>query len=175
MALDLASLPMWTPVLQHDSRPWTLPPCRCGLRCCHMFRGPGPCLLAKVSSDAATCPSTLDLASLLRWALTLPRVPWLRALPPRGGSSGATTCPMAPSGLWTTGIKRGLAALNTQLGSCVSKVRSHVAEAPAGHADKRRHHNQQDVRTDRYSAAQQCSAAQLPTHGHGWRGYDPTG
>jgi hypothetical protein len=56
-------------------------------------RGPGPHLLAEVSSEAATCPvaralpayklssgaatcsSALDLASLLRWALVLSRGP----------------------------------------------------------------------------------------------------
>jgi hypothetical protein len=36
---------------------------------------------------------------------------------------------MAPGGLWTTGIKKGLAALGTQLGSRVSMVRSCVTEA----------------------------------------------
>jgi hypothetical protein len=44
-------------------------------------------------------------------------------------------CPMAPDGLWTTGIKKGLAALGTQLGSCVSKARSCVTEAPTRRAD----------------------------------------
>jgi hypothetical protein len=50
-----------------------------------------------------------------------------------------------PSGLWTTGIKRDLAALGTQLGSRVFRVRSHVTEALARHADRQRHHNLQDV------------------------------
>jgi hypothetical protein len=44
----------------------TTPPCRGGLRSHHVFRGPGPRLLAEVSSGVATCPSALDLASLLR-------------------------------------------------------------------------------------------------------------
>jgi hypothetical protein len=51
----------------------------------------GPHLPTEVSSGAATCPSALDLTSLSRWASALPRVPWLRALPPRDVSSGAAT------------------------------------------------------------------------------------
>jgi hypothetical protein len=38
---------------------------------------------------------------------------------------------MAPGGLWTTGIKKGLAALSMQLGLRVFKARSCVTEAPA--------------------------------------------
>jgi hypothetical protein len=38
---------------------------------------------------------------------------------------------MAPSELWTTGIKKGLAALGTQLDSHVFKTRLCVTEAPA--------------------------------------------
>jgi hypothetical protein len=37
-----------------------------------------PSLLAEVSSGAVTCPSVLNLTSLLRWAPTLPRVMRLR-------------------------------------------------------------------------------------------------
>jgi hypothetical protein len=40
-------------------------------------------------------------------------------------------CHMAPDGLWTTGIKKDLAALVMQLGSRVSKARLCVTEAPA--------------------------------------------
>jgi hypothetical protein len=74
-------------------------------------------------------------------------VPQLRTLPPcRGGlrhrhmapasspreeSSGAATYLLPPSRLWTTGIKKGLAASGTQLGSYVSKARSRVTEEPA--------------------------------------------
>jgi hypothetical protein len=129
-------------------------------------RGPGPHLLAELSSDAATCSSAPGLASLLRWAPTLPRVPWLSlperrapalphvshlptsppcqgglrschvalASPPREESSGAAMYPMAPSGLWTTGIKKSLATLGTQLGSHMYKARSCVTEAPARRA-----------------------------------------
>jgi hypothetical protein len=60
-----------------------------------VVRGPGPRLLTELSSDAATCSSALDLASVLRWAPTLPRVPWLRALPHREESSSAATCSSA--------------------------------------------------------------------------------
>jgi hypothetical protein len=49
------------------------------------------------SSGAAMCSSALDLASLLRWAPALPRGPSLTF----------------PSGLCTTGIKKGLAASGT--------------------------------------------------------------
>jgi hypothetical protein len=59
-------------------------------------RGPGPYLLAELSSGAATCSSAPYLTSLLRWAPALPRVPWLWALPPREESSGAATCSSAP-------------------------------------------------------------------------------
>jgi hypothetical protein len=41
----------------------------------------------------------------------------------------------APSGLWTTGIKKVLATPSTQLGSHVSKARTRVTEAPARHVD----------------------------------------
>jgi hypothetical protein len=75
----------------------------------------------------------------------LPRVSWLRALLPRWVSSGAATSPTAPNGLWTTGIKKGLAALGMQLGSRVSKACSCVTESPATHASC-------------YSAVLQCSA-----------------
>jgi hypothetical protein len=101
-------------------------------RLCHVSHGSGLCLLE-------------------RRAPALPRVPQLRtsppcrgelrrchvapASPPREESSGAATYPTAPSGLWTTGIKKGLAVLGTQLGSHVSKARSCVTEAPARRAD----------------------------------------
>jgi hypothetical protein len=59
-------------------------------------RGPGPRLLAELSSGVAMHSSAPDLASLPRWAPVLPCVPWLRALPPREQSSGAVTCSSAP-------------------------------------------------------------------------------
>jgi hypothetical protein len=58
--------------------------------------GPEPRLLAELSSGAATRSSAADLPSLSRWALALPRVPMLRALPSREESSGAATCSSAP-------------------------------------------------------------------------------
>jgi hypothetical protein len=62
-----------------------------------------------------------------------------------------------PGGLWTTEIKKSLAAVGIQLGSRVSKARSCVTEAPA------------DVQTAivcPYNAA----SAQLTTFGHGYNG-----
>jgi hypothetical protein len=58
-------------------------------------RGPRSRLLAELSSGVATRFSALDLASLPRWALTLPHVPWLWALPSREESFGAFTCSSA--------------------------------------------------------------------------------
>jgi hypothetical protein len=66
-------------------------------------------------------------------------------------------CPTASGGLWTTGIKKGLAALGTQLGSRVFKARSYVTEASA---------DVQAARVRLYSAA----SAQLITIGHGYSG-----
>jgi hypothetical protein len=60
-----------------------------------MPRGPGPRLLAELSSSAATCTSAPDHASLPRWAPAQPCVPWHRALPPRKESSGAAMCSSA--------------------------------------------------------------------------------
>jgi hypothetical protein len=59
-------------------------------------RGPEPRLLSELSSNATTRSSASDFACLSRWASTLPRVPWLRALPPREEISGAVTCSSAP-------------------------------------------------------------------------------
>jgi hypothetical protein len=58
--------------------------------------GPEPRLLAELSSGAVTCSSAPDLASLSRCALALPRVPWLRTLPPQEESSAVATCSSAP-------------------------------------------------------------------------------
>jgi hypothetical protein len=131
---------------------------------------PRPHRLAELSSDVAMRSSTSDLASLLRWApslphvlwlrlclperraLTLPRVPQLRtshpcrgglrrchvapASPPREESSGAVTYPTTPSGLRTTGIKKGPVAPGTQLDSLVSKAWLCVTKVPARRADR---------------------------------------
>jgi hypothetical protein len=98
VASDLASLSRWAPALPRVPQHRTSPPCRGGHRHYNMSHGPRPRLLAKVSSDIATCPLASDLASLPRWAPALPRVPWLRALSPRGENSGATTSPTAVAG-----------------------------------------------------------------------------
>jgi hypothetical protein len=63
---------------------------------------------------------------------------------------------MAPDGLWITGIKKGLAALGTQLGSRVSKAHSYVTEASE---------DVQAATACPYSAA----SAQLTTPIHGYR------
>jgi hypothetical protein len=80
VALDHTSLQRWASEPPRVPWPWTSPPCSGELRCCHMARGLRPRLLAELSSGAATRSSAPDLASLPRWALALPRVPWLRAL-----------------------------------------------------------------------------------------------
>jgi hypothetical protein len=109
--------------LSHTLEFRTSSPYRGELRCCHVSRGSGPRLLTELSSGIITCSSAPDLASLPRWALALPRVIWLRALSPREEISSAATYLMAPSGLWTTGIKKSLAAPGMQLDSHVSKAR----------------------------------------------------
>jgi hypothetical protein len=111
--LDLAFILRWAPVLPRVSWLWALP-------------------LLEESSDAAMCSSALDLASLPRWALALPRGPDL--VSPRG----ELRCCHIPHGSQRAvdyGIKKGLSAPGMQLGSHVSKARSHVTEAPARHAN----------------------------------------
>jgi hypothetical protein len=93
-------------------------------------RGPGPHLLAELSSGAATCSSTSNLASLLRWAPALSCVPWLRALPPQEESSGVATCFSAPNltflPRWVSALPRGpgLACPSGELRCC------HIPTAP---------------------------------------------
>jgi hypothetical protein len=72
-------------------------------------------------------------------------------------SSGAAMCPTAPGGLWTTGIKKDLVILGTQVGSRVSKARSCVTETPV---------DVQAATVCLYSAA----SAQLTTPGHDYSG-----
>jgi hypothetical protein len=62
-----------------------------------------------------------------------------------------------PGGLWITGIKKGLAAIDTQLGSHVSKAHSCVTEAPT---------DVQAATMRPYSTA----SAQLTISGHGYSG-----
>jgi hypothetical protein len=117
-----------------------------------MFLSSGPRLPVKIGSGAATCPmapgsasprgvlrryhvsSAPDLASLSRWAPTLPRGPSL-ASPSR--ELWCCYVPTAPSGLWTTGIKKGLAVPDMHLGSLMPKARSRVTEVPVRCADMR--------------------------------------
>jgi hypothetical protein len=75
-----------------------------------------------------------------------------------------------PDSLWTRRIKKDLAALGTQLGLRVSKIRSHVTEVLARRVDRQCHHYLQDLWIGLYNAAQQCSIARLSTHRHGWQG-----
>jgi hypothetical protein len=170
VALDLASLPRWAPARPHIPWPRTSSPCRGGLQRCHMSCGPRSHILADVRSDTSTCPLALNLTFLPMWALDLPHVLWLRALPLQGESSSVVTRLPTPDGLWNTGIKKCLTAQGTQLDLCVSKICSHVNETSVRRADRRHHHYQQDVWTCRYSAAQQCSIARQPTHRHDWQG-----
>jgi hypothetical protein len=81
---------------------------------CHMSYNVRSCLSAREGSGAATCPTALNPASLLRRAPTLPHVPQLQILPPYSGGlrrchvscgsgsclltwegSSAATCPTA--------------------------------------------------------------------------------
>jgi hypothetical protein len=95
------------------------------LRSSRMSRGSSFRLLAQGSSRAATCPVAQALASWLRAAPELPRVPWLK-LPPPGsgqlrsrrvsrdtsshllsqGSFRVTMCPMELYGLWAIGVNK---------------------------------------------------------------------
>jgi hypothetical protein len=105
---------------------------------CHVSCSFRPHLPVEVGSSATTCPVAPDLTSLLRRAPALPCVPQQPCLLGKV-SSGAATSPMAsgstflrgelrcchmshcPCGLWTTGIKKCLAAPGMQLGSHVFK------------------------------------------------------
>jgi hypothetical protein len=75
IALDITSRLRWAPTLPRVLWLQTSPPGRGGLRRCHVSYGSGPCLLAEVGSNAATCPMATDLTSRLRRDLALPRVP----------------------------------------------------------------------------------------------------
>jgi hypothetical protein len=116
----------------------------------------GPHLLVEVSSGAATCPRALGSA-FVRVELRCCHV-----------SHGSRLClperelrcchvSHSPGGLWTIGIKKDLAALGTQLDSCVSKARSCVTKVPA---------DVQDATVHPYSVA----LGQLTTPGHDYNG-----
>jgi hypothetical protein len=102
-----------------------------------MACGSGPCLLAELSSGAATRSSAPDLTSLPRWAPALPRVPWLRALPLREESSSAATCSSAPDltslPRWAPALPRdpSLASPREELRCC------HVPHGPQRVVDHR--------------------------------------
>jgi hypothetical protein len=115
VALDPTSLLGRAPMLPHVPRLWILPPCSGGLQRCHMSCCSGSCLPTREGTGAATCPATIDPASLLGRAPTLPCVTRLWILPPCSGGlrcchvsrdsgsclptqegSGTATCPAAP-------------------------------------------------------------------------------
>jgi hypothetical protein len=118
-----------------------------------MARDPGPRLLAELSYDATTCSSALDLASLPRWAPTLPCVPWLQTLPPREESSGAATCFSAPDlaslPRWAPMLPRGtdLTSPRGELWCC------HVPHGPQRVVD---HRNKEGPSCPRHAAGLAC-------------------
>jgi hypothetical protein len=139
---------------------------------------------------ATTHPTVSDHATLLRRALTLPRVPWLwtslrlkgrlRCYRVSQGSGprlfaredfGANTRLMALHGLWAIIIDKSLATTGMQRGTCVTEVRRCATEAPARRIGRECYQDMQDVRTCGYSVA----AARLTTHQLGWQDYEPTG
>jgi hypothetical protein len=129
---DRTSLQRWAPALPRVSQLRASPPCRGGLRRCHVSHGSGLCLLER---RAPTLPRAPQLRTSPPCRGGLRRCHVASALPPRAESSGAATYPTALSELWITGIKEGLAAPGTQLGSHVSKAWSRVIEALASCAD----------------------------------------
>jgi hypothetical protein len=103
--------------------------------------GPGPRPLAELSSDAATCSSAPDLTSLPTWALALPRVPWLKNLPPREESSGAATCSSASDlaflSRWAPVRPRGL-GLTSPRGELRCCHEPHSPQRAVDHGNKER-------------------------------------
>jgi hypothetical protein len=100
-------------------------------------------LPARKDSGAAMCVVVLDHTSLLKSAPVPSRVLWLWAQPPCQEGSGAATRLVVPCGSRATNIKKNLASMPTQLGSHVSKSRTHVSKAH----DVRSIIGLQDVRT----------------------------
>jgi hypothetical protein len=130
--------------------------------------GSGPYLPAQEDSDAATCLTALDPASLLERAPTLSRVPRLRILPPCLG--GLRRCHMSRGSQWATGLKKWLADQGMQLGLRVFKARSSVIETLARCLSRRRHHDQQIVQMDATFLCYSTTTAQLITPGHCYSG-----
>jgi hypothetical protein len=116
-------------------------------------RGPGPRLLAELSSDAATCSSALDLTLPVEVGSGTATCPWLRALPPREESSGAATCSSAPDlaslSRWAPVLPRGpgLASSREELWCC------HVPHGPQRDVD---HRNKERPNYLRHAAGLVC-------------------
>jgi hypothetical protein len=112
----------------------------------------GPHLPTEVSSDAATCFSAPDLASLSRWVPALPHVPLLQAMPPRDESFGVATCSsildLTSLSMWAWALPRGpgLASPRGKLRCC------HVPHGPSG------------LLTTRIKKALAASGMQLGSH-----------
>jgi hypothetical protein len=115
--------------------------------------GPGPRLPTELSFGVAMRSSALDLASLSRWALALPRVPWLRALPPREESSDTATCSsaldLASLLRWAPALPCGpsLASPRGELWCC------HVPHGPQRALD---HRNKEGPNCSRHTAELTC-------------------
>jgi hypothetical protein len=114
----------------------------CASTCCHIPYTSGPCLPARWA-PALPRHMAPNPASLLGRAPVLPRILWLRTSPP--GWGGLWRYHASCSSLWAAGlsIKKGLAGLPMQLGSCIFKAHTHVPKAP----DARAIMGLQDVRT----------------------------
>jgi hypothetical protein len=74
-APDLSSRLRWYPALLCVQRLWTSPPCRDGLRRCHVSNGSAPHLSTEVGSNTATCPMAPDPTSQSGRVPMLPRIP----------------------------------------------------------------------------------------------------
>jgi hypothetical protein len=113
---------------------------------------------------ATTRPTAPDRATPLRWALTPPHAPFLRTSPrlrnglrcrrvsygsgaghPTQKGSGSGTHLMALRGPWAMRIKKGLAAIGVQQGSCVT-------EASTRCAARSRYRDLQDTQAGDYRA-----------------------
>jgi hypothetical protein len=147
VALDPVSLLRRAPALPRIPCLQILPHCSEGLRHCHVSHGSRSCLPAREGSDAATCPTAPDHASLIGMALALARVPrlWIRPpysrglqcchvshntrprLPAQEGFDAAM-CPVTLCWSQMSRIKKGLAGLHMRLGSCVFMACPHVTE-----------------------------------------------